>query len=924
MKRILCILLTALIAAGLFPATASVAREETPTVLRVGWYAIDGLHDMDTNGRASGYDFEYLKAISQYTGWEYRFVTGSLEKCLQMLRDGDIDLLGCVEKTEERLLYFDFSEIAAGYGGSRLICRSDDDRYAYEDYHGFQGIRIGTITGSARNAKLLQLFEKNGVTPALVYYGSSQSMLAALDKGDVDAALISQTRRIIGYRSLLQFDPQPFYFATTKGNAEIVRQLDYAINQIKACDPNFDSKLYNKYFNDSSGMNASFTRDELAYMALHPELTVAFDPHWAPIEYLDPTTGEFSGMMSSVFDELTSITGIRFRFVSKESFNATRQAFAGKADLFSSLTYDYDWGDRLGYYLTQPLFETQIHQVYRGSEAGVSIALPVGYYIASAVQRRNNSRSVSYLYYNSVEDCLNAVLQGDADSTFITDYELTYYLSLPRYSSLNFHSVLGFTQRLSVAVSKSADPLLFSILNKATGSISGERISEIIMGSSKPVHNKSVIDLVYTNPMQAFLLGMILLLAVMLSIYYMQRNRLVRKKNAELSLANVALEHASAAKSDFLSRMSHEIRTPMNAIIGLSILGRQQEETPNAAKTYFDEIHASGDYLLGLINDILDMSRIESGKVTLRETVVDRRAFLHDIQKMLQLLADRRGILLKTDFSGVLADVAQMDEMRSKQIYVNLLNNALKFSEPGSTVEWSVFDTRTDAWHVTVSVIIRDHGCGMSQAFLEHLFQPFAQEENRLGMQQQGTGLGLAIVKNLVDQMGGTISVESELEKGTAFTVRLVRTVVYANSAELPSSDGNQTPDVLTGKRILLCDDHPLNVKVAKQLLEKRGMLVETVSNGQEAVDCFVARGPDYFHAILMDIRMPVLDGLAATKRIRGLEERPDATRIPIIAMTANAYEEDREKSLSAGMTSHLGKPVDPQTLYTLLARLLA
>lgn len=924
MKRVLCVFMVFLAVAGVFPTAASAASEEEPTVLRVGWFLVDGLHDMDASGRPSGYDYEYLKAISQYTGWEYKFVMGTWEECLHMLINGEIDLLGCMEKTEDRLAYLDFPDIQSGYGGSRLICRSDDDRYAYEDYAGFDGMRVGVVTDSARNPNLLLMMGTYNATPAIVCYDTPQSMLTALDEGRVDAALISQTRRITGYRTLLQFDPQPFYFATTKGNTEIVNQLYYAINQIKACNPNFDSELYNKYFNASGGMNASFTRDELAYMVSHPELTVAFDPCWMPIEYLDSATGAYSGMMSMVFQELTDITGIRFRFVSKGTFNATKQTFQGKVDLFSTLTYDYNWGDRLGYYLTQPLFETQIHQVYRGAETGSSIALPVGYYITYAVEQRNIDHSASYLYYKSVEECLNAVLQGDAGSTFLTDYELTYYLSLPKYSSLNFHSVLGFTQQLSVAVSKQSDPLLFSILNKATGSISSERISEIITESVKPVQSKSVIDLVYTNPMQAFLLGMILLLAVMLSVYFMQINRLTRKKNAELSVTNVALQRASAAKSDFMSRMSHEIRTPMNAIIGLSSLGMQQQEATDNVKTYFDEIHASGDYLLGLINDILDMSRIESGKVTLRETAVDRLEFLGGIQKMMQLLADKRGILVKADFSGLLADAVQMDAMRSKQIYVNLLNNAIKFSEPGSTVAWSVCDTRIDAEHVSVSVTIRDHGCGMSPVFLKQLFQPFSQEENRYSGQQQGTGLGLAIVKNLVDQMHGTITVESTLGEGSVFTVGLTRTIVGASAAAAPEADAD-TPqaDVLTGKRILLCDDHPLNVKVAKQLLEKRGMLVESASNGQEALDCFAAREPGYFDAVLMDIRMPVLDGLAATAYIRKLP-RPDAATIPIVAMTANAYDEDRDKSLAAGMNGHLGKPVDPKTLYATLTKLLA
>lgn len=410
--------------------------------------------------------------------------------------------------------------------------------------------------------------------------------------------------------------------------------------------------------------------------------------------------------------------------------------------------------------------------------------------------------------------------------------------------------------------------------------------------------------------------GAVLILAVMMIADITWMNDLNRKLRQSIRQE----KRANAAKSDFLARMSHEIRTPMNAIIGLSQLGEDAAVNPDAQRC-FSDIHDSGVFLLGLINDILDMSRIERGKMELHEEFVNGPDFLRGIAVVVEPLAKEKNIRLKTDMSKAQTPWVKMDKLRSQQIYINILNNAIKFSPPGSTVEWSVTDTLLDDTHMHMVAVIRDHGCGMSPEFIKHIFEPFTKEHNGLSDARQGTGLGLAIVKSIVDKMNGTIRVESVPGKGTSFIFELTREYAEKNPnpAQPEESGGMGGTYDISGCRILLCEDHPLNRDIAVKLLEKKGCVVECAENGAVGLEKFSASPERYYNCVLMDIRMPVMNGLDAARAIRALD-RKDAAGVPIIAMSANAFDEDVKESLAAGMNRHLAKPVEPETLYSAIA----
>lgn len=402
-----------------------------------------------------------------------------------------------------------------------------------------------------------------------------------------------------------------------------------------------------------------------------------------------------------------------------------------------------------------------------------------------------------------------------------------------------------------------------------------------------------------------------------------------QKKNQALEAALLATKHANMAKTDFLSRMSHEIRTPMNAIIGMSALAKEHSNEIDTLMDCINKIDVSAKYLLSLLNDILDMNKIESGKVYIIKEKIDFPAFLEKIHSMFIEQANKNGILYEENFDENLESYYLADEIKLQQIIVNLLSNAIKFTPEGGKVCFSIQVEEKQMEYDKLRVVITDTGCGIKSQFLPALFEPFTQEHSSKSEVYGGTGLGLAICKSLIDLMDGSIYVESKFKKGSKFIVRLnleriVNQQTVAEKAakerllQMEHKEQNQMNFIFLGKRILVVEDHPLNIEVATRLLEKRGFVVHQASNGQEALEMFIRSQENYYQVILMDIRMPVLDGLEATAKIRSLD-REDAQTVPIIAMTANAFDLDKELSKQAGMNAHLAKPIEPVRLFETL-----
>ena len=417
-------------------------------------------------------------------------------------------------------------------------------------------------------------------------------------------------------------------------------------------------------------------------------------------------------------------------------------------------------------------------------------------------------------------------------------------------------------------------------------------------------------------------MALMLLLAVIGFIRVQRSSQMVKMEqetNKELNRLRMVAESANAAKSTFLNNMSHDIRTPMNAIIGFTNIAMKHSPPPEI-KNCLDKISDSSEHLLALINDVLDISRIESGKIKFVPEAVDITEVSDSVLTIMDGYLSNRNITFKTELTEPKTPFVLTDAVRVREVLVNILGNAVKFTQDGGTITFAVsYLPGIDDRHVNVRYRISDTGIGMSEEFVDHIFDEFSQEEHGARTQYQGTGLGMAITKRYVDLMGGTISVESKKGVGSTFIVELPMEITDA--CEVKKKDYSVGKMDLTGLKILLAEDNDLNAEIAMVQLEELGIQITRASDGEEAVRIFAENPQGTFNLILMDVMMPKMNGYEATKAIRSLPNRPDAAAIPIIAMTANAFAEDVQASLDAGMNGHLSKPIVMDEVIKAIAR---
>ena len=427
-----------------------------------------------------------------------------------------------------------------------------------------------------------------------------------------------------------------------------------------------------------------------------------------------------------------------------------------------------------------------------------------------------------------------------------------------------------------------------------------------------------------------FMVMVVLIVMAVISIIMVQRSsqlvKIEQKNNEELNKlrlvaeeAMIAAESASKAKSTFLSNMSHDIRTPMNAIIGFTNIGLKQNPTPEL-KNCLEKISNSSEHLLTLINDVLDISRIESGKIKYTPLPIDIREVTDTVLNIMHGFLSNRNINFRTRRTRIETPYVIADAVRIREVLVNILGNAVKFTDDGGSI---IFEMNYHPWeddkHIVVCYRISDTGVGMSEEFVEHIFDEFSQEENSARTQYKGTGLGMAITKRYVDLMGGTISVESKKNEGSTFTIEIPFELTDESEVRkqgIPASKAD-----LTGVKILMAEDNELNAEIAMVQLEEAGIQVTRASDGKEVVKIFAENPPGTFDIILMDVMMPEMNGYEATKAIRSMNNRHDDSNIPIIAMTANAFAEDVQASLDAGMNGHIAKPINIDELIKAIAR---
>jgi len=918
---------------GFFSSRGVLAAEPTRRTVRVGYFSFPGYQDMDAQGNRSGYGYEYLQRMLDYANWDYQYVGyeegKSWNDMLAMLKDGQIDLLTSATKTESRLADYDFSDEPMGNSSTILTVKAGSTTYKTGDFANWNGMRVGLLNGNSRNDSFADYAAQNGFSYNPVYYDSEDTLKTALANGDIDAIVTSDLRQIKNEWLLAKFDTKPFYAIVRKGDSGLLAEVNTALSQLKTADPGLSDTLYQKYYAPDNGNQINFTAEERAYIAQCQKENKVFsaiiDPDMSPLSYGE--NGAAKGIFTDICQEIFKRTGLTVSIKAP----ATRTAYltardAADTDICCDLPDDYANSEAKGYIQTDAYYQSSVARVAKKNATGSvkAVGLVRGSDVAHIVASQMGS-DTAIKYYDTISACLDALRNGSIGAAYLHAQTAQAALYDDETDQLASTTMAVESVQIAMGINKKDDYLLAAIINKALLSMNDADISSIAAPYAVGnVREQTVAGFLYKNPMVvAGILGFLCIAATsaILAMVWRKRQLAEEQLNVAMKTALDAAEEANAAKSTFLSRMSHEIRTPINAITGFTELSRQEldQSSGDTAEllSYNAGTQASAQYLLAIVNDILETTKIENGKIDLMEELIEMAPFFKEITDLTRALADPKGVEFDTQIDQSLSPAYRGDRTRLKQILMNLLSNAAKFTGTGGRICFDAKEITRKEGRAALRFTVTDNGVGISPEFMEALFTPFAQEYNGATSPYGGTGLGLSISRHLARLMDGDITCESQKGKGTTFTA----TVVLGVAGAVPETTADPGRNYnFSGLHALSCEDNPINSRIIKKLLENKGCAVDEAENGQVGIDRFMASGVGHYDFILMDIRMPVTDGLEATRQIRAAD-RPDARTIPIIAMSANAFAEDVAKSREAGIDEHLSKPVDADAMYRVIQK---
>ena len=914
-QRYICILLCLILYITVLPFPVSAEEAKTRTV-RVGWH--EGIYNTTgADGERRGYSYEYQQAVAAHTGWKYEYVEGSWAELMSMLKKGQIDLLGGISYAEERSTSMLFSALPMGEDRYYLYVNPSNTDISASNLTTLNEKRIGMMPDTL-SAEMFHEWEKSHeVNTQQVDIIDVNDIRQKLKNHEIDGFVLNESPQWErdNISPALLIGGSYNYFAISKKRPDLKEELDQAMQKIERENPFYTDDLYKRYL--SANSLETLTDEEQNWLEQHGAVRIGYLKNDVGVSLADTESEKPVGIINDYISLASGCLGeknIEFQLTGFDSQEEELQALKdGRIDMIFHMNQNPYEAEQNDVILSNTVFEvnvavlTGVKKFDENKENTVAV-------------RRNNLLGKWYISFNypfwkikeydSSDEVEKAVRSGEADCFVVKAGQ-----SLETMADSKMRSIFLTKSGDSCFAVTRDNTTLMNILNKTIQTLPASRLSSQFCVYENAPGKVTLAEYIKDN-LRAVSIGFVstTLVIIMIIAYLMMKAR----------KAQIQAEKANAAKSDFLFNMSHDIRTPMNALLGYSELIKRELTDPKLLD-YQEKMKQSGNLLLSIINNVLDMARIESGKVELDEDYVKISDIYQNVYEVFRGEADKKGIQLAMEYN-VEHEHVICDETKNKEIFLNLLSNAIKYTPSGGkvTIRTKELPCAREGYMRVQNEVI-DTGIGMSEKFLPSLFSAFARERNTTAGKVAGTGLGMPIIKKYIDMMGGTIEAESALGKGSRFTVvlehRIADKVYYEQNAE-KSSDNNEKRNVLQGKHVLLAEDNDLNAEIAEFILEDMGLVVDRVEDGIRCVARMEQKPAGTYDLILMDIQMPNMDGYRATEMIRGLSDKNKAN-IPIIAMTANAFEEDRKKALEKGMNGHIAKPVDIEKMKEILQNTL-
>ena len=900
-------------------------------VVRVGWYE-GGYNITGPSGERSGYGYDFQQTVAAYTGWRYEYVKGSSVELLEKLQRGELDMLNCISYTPERAQHMLFSSVPMGREKYYLYADIDKTGLSPSKLYLLEGKGVSMIASSMMETAFSNWEKQQGLHTQHMLAGSMEERRRLVAQGAAEAVVATEFAplRQEGMSAVMPVGGSDIYFVISKSRPDLKAELDEAMRRIEQDKPFFAEYLYKSYMPTTAVPVLS--KDERAWLAQHGKIRIGcLKGERAFFSYEED--GSHKGVIADYILYASSCFAERRLDFAVQGFDTQGEMIQalkdGKIDMIFHFNENYYFAEQNGFVLSNRIMSLTIPivtaQKQFNENAANILAVAKDNYLVKAYAAHNYPQW-KLVEYASREEVEQAVRQGQADCFFVKYNTLTDYADDKLLHAL----FLGKPGNVAFAVRR-GDIALLSVLNKTLRAMPPNTMSGNLSMYDKPLRDITLKDFIKQN-MLLLVAVLVLIIGIVLRLLYKERkavretaslNARLLESQQQLKQALEQAESSSEAKTNFLSNMSHDIRTPMNALMGYTMMLKPRIKDEQLLG-YVEKMESSGKLLLSIINHVLDMARIESGRMEVNDVYTRVGIDIEELISVFSLEAKKKNIRLLTsvqvEHGHIMADLTKI-----KEIFSNLLSNAIKYTPEGGTVQLNVRELPCSRpGYACIQAEVADNGMGMSKEYLPTLFDAFTRERNTTVGKIGGTGLGMAIVKKLVEMQGGTIEVESEPGKGSRFIVTLEHPI--ADEAhykqEEQQAKSAQGAELLKGKRILLAEDNDLNAEIALFILQNMGLEVERVEDGAQCVSRLEQQPSGTYDMILMDVQMPKMDGYEATQAIRALDDKEKAA-IPIVAMTANAFAEDRERALAAGMNGHIAKPIDVKKLERFLLQLL-
>ena len=934
-RKSACIMLSLLLLLSAVLPVKAAAETASAKVVRVGSFE-DTFNYVNEKGARKGYGYELLETLSGYTGWQFEYVTCDWSNCFEKLKNGEIDIMGAISYTEDRAEEMLFSDEPMGEEKYYLYADLSRADISASDYKTLNGKKVGVLMGTEPEVMLTEWEEKYGLKTEHVNVSNNEDAKQKLANHEIDCfvSLEESFWADLGISTITRVGKSGIYFALNKNRSDLKEELDNAMRALDEAAPFYTADLYKRYF--SLDYIPILTGEEKAWLKEHGAIRMGFLTSDRGVSTYDPATGEFTGVITDYIQFAADCLGnqeLEFQLVGYDSKEAELDALkSGEIDMIFHFDQSPNLAEEYHFACTNTTWTSNLMAVTNKqhfNENNVNrIAVP---------QNKLSLKKYLAFYYpqweivdcDTQEDAAKLVKDGQADC-FVTGIS-----SENKYSKkYSFYSVPLLNPVKSCFAVNSGNRSLLSILNKTIKAMPVNMLAGALAMYKSSARKVTLSDFIKDNFFMALLVSSIAVAAILLTILKLLRKARkaeaaarkaandTQKLNAKLQVAVENAESANHAKSTFLFNMSHDIRTPMNAIIGYADLASRHLDDPAKLKNYMENIQVCGQNLLMLLNNVLDLARIENDKTEMEYSVSDIEKDFCNCVAMFRNQADSKGqtltVTTQLQYPYIYADIPHLTE-----ICTNLVSNAVKYTGAGGTIRCNVTQKpgKKEDWCDTV-ITVADNGIGMSQEFQKHIFEPFERERTSTVSKVEGSGIGMGIVKKLVGLMGGTVEVESRIGVGSTFTVTIPCRIASEDETQAKRETNPSDQKCLCGTRILLTEDNDLNAEIATELLQEEGCTVDRAKDGVECVDMLEKAANGTYQLILMDIQMPVMNGYDAARKIRGLDD-PQKANIPIIAMTANAFTEDRQVALDAGMNDHIAKPINMNVLVPTLRKYL-